>query len=143
MLIEQKNIIPKSDSGKNDPFDRNFAMQKFVAAIKALEDVIDRETSLLERRINPDFSDINARKARNLHILNRTMVELSKHLDENLNLEIENLLKMLKVKLERNSHILKIHLEAVGGLVNMLRSAFEAQETDGTYNPFLLNTGQF
>lgn len=146
MLTEEQSVttVPAPEKeNAGDSFGRNLAMQKFVAAVKALEDVVDHETGLLERHVNPDFADINARKTRGVRILNQTMAELAKYLDEDLNLEIESLLKMLKIKLERNSRVLKIHLEAVGELVNMLRSAFEAQETDGTYNPFSLNAGQF
>ncbi|RCL03161.1 MAG: hypothetical protein JSC189_000305 [Candidatus Tokpelaia sp. JSC189] len=146
MLTEEQNIITVPVPQRNnvgDSFSRNLIMQKFIAAVKALEDVIDHETGLLEQHVNPDFVDINSRKTRGIRILNQTMAELSKYLDEDLNLEIENLLKILKIKLERNSRVLKIHFEAVDELVNMLRSAFEAQETDGTYNPFSLNVGRF
>lgn len=146
MLTEEQSVTTVSAPERDnvgDSFGRNLTMQKFVAAVKALEDVVDHETGLLEQHVNPDFADINARKTRGVRILNQTIAELSKYLDEDLNLEIESLLKMLKIKLERNSRLLKIHLEAVGELVNMLRSAFEAQETDGTYHPFSLNTGQF
>lgn len=127
----------------DDPGAHRLAMQKFVVAVRALEDVIDHETGLLEQHQNPDFSDVNARKARGVRVLNQTMTDLAKFIDDDTRHEVETLLATLHGKLARNAQVLKIHLEAVGELAEMMQSAVEAQETDGTYNPFSLNAGKF
>jgi|GEM_PF-1241629 len=137
------NLSISEKDKPGDSCDYSLTMQKFVAAVKALEDVVDYETGQLEQHIDPDFADINARKARGVRILNQTMKELLKFLDDRKKHEAESLLQALQIKLQRNRELLEIHLEAVGELAEMMQSAIEAQETDGTYNPFSLNSGRF
>ncbi len=126
----------------NDPAARDVALARFAAVVNALEEVVDYETSALEQHQNPDYNDINARKARGLRDLNQSMTEVARYFDDSVENKVETLLNGLKKKLERNSQLLKIHLEAVTELSQMMQNAAREQETDGTYDPFTVNSGQ-
>jgi len=50
--------------------------------------------------------------------------------------DIQAQLDALQAKLSRNQHLLQTHMEAVNELVEMIHAAADAQETDGTYDPY-------
>jgi len=113
-------------------------MRKLTAAIRQVGDVVDYETQALGAHTNPDFNDIKARKARGLHVLTQLFSDGERaELDETCGQEIQFWLDQLQVKLTRNQELLQIHMEAVNELVEMIHAAAHAQETDGTYDPYL------
>lgn len=126
----------------DDPAARDIALARFAAVVNSLEEVVDYETSALEKHENPDYNDINARKARGLRDLNQSITDVARYFDDVVETKVETLLGGLKKKLERNSELLKIHLEAVTELSQMMQDAAREQETDGTYDPFTVNSGQ-
>ncbi|WP_412057553.1 flagellar protein FlgN [Bartonella sp. DGB2] len=126
---------------KKNPMASEFAMQKFAAAIEGLGEVVDYESDILESNGNPDYNKINARKTRGLRDLNQAMGEVSVYLNDNMEESIARLLQGLQKKLERNSDLLKIHLEAVSELSQMMQMAVRSEETDGTYDPFSVKIG--
>lgn len=126
----------------DDPAARDIALARFVAVVNSLEEVVDYETGALEKHENPDYNDINARKARGLRDLNQSITDVARYFDDVVETKVETLLGGLKKKLERNSELLKIHLEAVTELSQMMQDAAREQETDGTYDPFTVNSGQ-
>lgn len=142
-LAEQGNeIVPVAVKKHiDDPAQRSIAMTRFIAAINSLEEVVDYETDTLEKNENPDYNDINARKTRGLRDLNQSMSEIVTYMNKAVESEVETLLGRLKKKLERNSELLKIHLEAVSELSQMMQKAAREQETDGTYDPFSISNG--
>lgn len=126
----------------DDPAARDIALARFAAVVNSLEEVVDYETGALEKHENPDYNDINARKARGLRDLNQSITDVACYFDDVVETKVETLLGGLKKKLERNSELLKIHLEAVTELSQMMQDAAREQETDGTYDPFTVNSGQ-
>lgn len=126
----------------DDPAARDIALARFAAVVNSLEEVVDYETGALEKHENPDYDDINARKARGLRDLNQSITDVARYFDDVVETKVETLLGGLKKKLERNSELLKIHLEAVTELSQMMQDAAREQETDGTYDPFTVNSGQ-
>jgi len=112
-------------------------MRKLTAAFRQLGELIDYETQALCCHSNPDFNDINAKKARSL----QTLSQLSSEgegiaLDGSCKTDIQVQLDDLQAKLTRNQHLLQTHMEAVNELVEMIHAAADAQETDGTYDPY-------
>lgn len=144
-LTEQgKGLISSiTKKKKDDPIARVIAMSRFTAAVSSLEEVVDYETEALEKNQNPNFNDINARKTRGLRDLNQSMEEVAKYMNDMVKTELETLLSGLATKLERNSELLKVHLEAVSELSQMIQDAARQQETDGTYDPFSVNNGRY
>ncbi|AQS40923.1 MAG: Hypothetical protein BHV28_02000 [Candidatus Tokpelaia hoelldobleri] len=111
------------------------SMQKLTAAIRGLIEVVDHESGLLEQYRNPDYSEINARKARGIRVLNQTMTEYATELNEMERVEVEQHLATLQVRLDRNRVLLEMHLDAVGEMAQLLQQAYDEQEADGTYDP--------
>lgn len=144
-LTEQgKGLISSiTKQKKDDPVGRVIAVARFTAAVSSLEDVVDYETEALEKNQNPNFNDINARKTRGLRDLNQSMEEVAKYMNDMVKTELEILLRGLATKLERNSELLKVHLEAVSELSQMIQDAARQQETDGTYDPYSVNNGRY
>jgi len=111
-------------------------MRRLTASIKAIEDVLDYESEMLEKHENPDFSEIHARKERAIHAINLVCQE-NPQIDAPENKAfLADILEPLQVKLARNERVLKIHLDAVGELVELISSTAQAREADGTYSPF-------
>jgi len=111
-------------------------VQRLAASIKAMEDVLDYESEMLEKYDNPDFGEIHARKERAIHALNLICQENPQiGAVENKGF-IAQIIEPLQIKLVRNERILKIHLDAVGELVELISSTAQAREADGTYSPF-------
>jgi len=112
-------------------------MRKLTAAFRQLGELVDYETQALRTHSNPDFNDINAKKARSL----QTLSQLSSEgegiaLDESCKADIHAQLDELQAKLTCNQQLLQTHIEAVNELIGMIHAAADAQETDGTYDPY-------
>ncbi|GAA5107684.1 flagellar protein FlgN [Bartonella jaculi] len=114
----------------NDLIDREWAMTKFVAAVKGLAQVIDYESNMLESSGLPDYEEINLCKTRGLRDLNKSMSDIKRYMNEDIESEIESLLSDLQEKLRRNSELLQIHLGAVNDLSKAMQVATCARETD-------------
>ncbi|WP_297322661.1 flagellar protein FlgN [uncultured Bartonella sp.] len=139
---EQSQALTVEKKPIDDPAARDIALTRLAAVVNSLEEVVDYETGALERNENPDYNHINFRKTRGLRDLNQSMSEVARYFDNVVETKVETLLGGLKKKLERNSELLKIHLEAVGELSDMMQEAARERETDGTYDPFSINNGQ-
>lgn len=139
---EQNPALASVKAHIDDPAARDIALARFAAVVNSLEEVVDYETGALEKHENPDYNDINARKTRGLRDLNQSITDVARYFDNVVETKVETLLGSLKKKLERNSELLKIHLEAVTELSQMMQDAAREQETDGTYDPFTVNSGQ-
>jgi len=111
-------------------------VQRLTASIKTMEDVLDYESDMLEKYDNPDFADIHARKERAIHALNLICQENPQIGAVENKSFITQIIEPLQIKLVRNERILKIHLDAVGELVDLISSTAQARDTDGTYSPF-------
>ncbi|EJF78839.1 Uncharacterised protein [Candidatus Bartonella washoeensis] len=114
----------------NNLIDRDWAMTKFVAAVKGLVQVIDYESNMLESNGVPDYEEINSCKTRGLRDLNKSMSDIKRYMNEDIENEIESLLSDLQEKLHRNSELLQIHLGAVNDLSQAMQIAACTKETD-------------
>ncbi|CBI76129.1 conserved protein of unknown function [Bartonella clarridgeiae 73] len=140
---DDENITLKTKILNNNLIGRDWAMTKLTAAIKGLSEVVDYESNVLENHGVPDYEEINLRKTRGLRDLNKSMNDVKRYMDQDIEAEIQPLLTSLQDKLNRNSELLRIHLEAVRDLSRIMQVAARAEETDGTYDPVLVNAGRF
>jgi hypothetical protein len=103
-----------------------------LAAIDRLEQVVDQETEALRSGRPGDLRDFNARKSHGLLELSRAArgmeAEAKPHIDERL--------RKLRAKLDRNSAVLKTHLAAVQEVSSIMAGALREAESDGTYAEF-------
>ncbi|ATO57644.1 flagellar protein FlgN [Bartonella sp. 1-1C] len=142
LQYDDENVALKTKILNNNLIGRDWAMTKFNAAIKGLAEVVDYESNMLENHGAPDYEEINLRKTRGLRDLNKSMNDVKRYMDQDIEIEVQTLLTDLQEKLNRNSELLRIHLEAVRDLSQIIQVAVRAEETDGTYNPVLVNAGR-
>ncbi|ATP12764.1 hypothetical protein BHOIPH791_04830 [Bartonella henselae] len=136
------SFASKAKVFNNDLIDRDWAMTKFVAAVKNLAQVIDYESNMLENSGVPDYEEINVCKTRGLSDLNKSIGDIKRYMNEDIENEVESLLSDLQEKLRRNSELLKIHLDAVNDLSYAMQTASCTKEMDEISDPILLNIGR-
>ncbi|WP_102830536.1 flagellar protein FlgN [Bartonella bovis] len=136
-----ENVALKTKVLNNDLIGRDWAITKFMAAVKGLTEVVDYESNMLESHGIPDYEEVNLRKTRGLRDLNQSMKDVMRYMDQDVASKVESLLSDLQEKLLRNSELLQVHLEAVKELSQIMQTAVRAEETDGTYDPVLVNAG--
>ncbi|EJF98006.1 hypothetical protein MEI_01038 [Bartonella vinsonii subsp. arupensis Pm136co] len=114
----------------NNLIDRDWAMTKFVAAVKGLAQVVDYESNMLESSSVPDYEEINLCKIRGLRDLNKAISDIKRYMNEDIENEVESLLSDLQEKLHRNSELLQTHLDAVNDLSQSMQGgAARTKET--------------
>ncbi|WP_455478054.1 flagellar protein FlgN [Bartonella sp. B10] len=126
------NVETKAKVLDNDLIDRGWAMTKFVAAVKGLAQVIDYESNMLESSGVPDYEEISLCKTRGLRDLNKSMSDIKRYMNQDVENEVESLLTDLQEKLRRNSELLQIHLDAVNSLAHALQTTARTKLTDGS-----------
>ncbi|WP_345119272.1 flagellar protein FlgN [Bartonella pachyuromydis] len=119
----------------NNLIDRDWAMTKFVAAVKGLAQVVDYESNMLENSGVPDYEEINLCKIRGLRDLNKSISDVKRYMNEDIENEVESLLSDLQEKLHRNSKLLQTHLDAVNDLSQAIQIAARTKEVDGACEP--------
>ena len=105
------------------------AVVALVAALDRLEETIDAETSGLEAHRRVDLAELNSRKSRSLLELTR----LGRGLTASPDPALRERLARLQGKLKRNQTVLKLNLEAVREIGELLLGALGEAESDGTY----------
>lgn len=101
------------------------------AIIRRIEEAVDAETAAIRTDVNFDLKSSNARKSRYLYELNRA----TRGLDvEHVAPETRAGLARLREKLEINEQAILAHLNAVKEVANMLQTAIQHAENDGTYS---------
>ncbi|MET3560506.1 CII-binding regulator of phage lambda lysogenization HflD [Bartonella japonica] len=125
------SFASKAKALDNNLIDRNWAMTKFVAAVKSLAQVVDYESNMLENSGIPDYEEINSCKIRGLRDLNKSMNDVKRYMNEDIENEIESLLSDLQEKLHHNSELLQTHLNAINDLSQAIQITARAKETDG------------
>jgi hypothetical protein len=105
------------------------AFAAFAGALDRLEEIIDQETSTLEAHKPTDLPDFNRRKSCSLLELMRITRALPAAGDVGLRARLQRLRK----KLERNQSVLKLHLDAVREIGDLLVGALGEADSDGTY----------
>ncbi|AGF74903.1 hypothetical protein BAnh1_10340 [Bartonella australis AUST/NH1] len=128
---KNESVELKEKTLNNNLIGRDWAMTKFVAAVKGLAEVVDYESNMLESRGVPDYEEINLRKTRGLSDLNKSMSDMKRYMDQDIENEVEALLSDLQEKLHRNSELLQIHLDAVKNLSQVMEAANSTEKIDG------------
>ncbi|ALE02982.1 flagellar protein FlgN [Bartonella ancashensis] len=139
---DDNNEMLKTKPLDNELIGREWAITKFMAAVKGLAEVVDYESNMLESHGKPDYEEVNLRKTRGLRDLNQSMKDVVRYMDPEVESDIAHALADLQVKLQRNSELLQTNLEAVRELSQIMQMAARAEETDGTYDPALVNAGR-
>ncbi len=114
----------------NNLIDRDWAMTKFISAVKGLAQVIDYESNMLESSGVPDYEEINLCKIRGLRDLNKSMSDVKRYMNQDIENEVESLLSDLQEKLLRNSELLQTHLGAINDLSRAMQIAGRVKETE-------------
>ncbi|WP_455476812.1 flagellar protein FlgN [Bartonella sp. B41] len=135
-------VAPKATVLGNDLIDRDWAMKKFVAAVKGLAQVIDYESNMLESNGIPDYEEVSLCKTRGLRDLNKSMSDVKRYMNQDIENEVKTLLSDLQEKLHRNSELLQSHLVAVNDLFHDMQGASSLKETDKIYDPVLIGIGR-
>ena len=100
-------------------------------AVARLMRLLDRETTGLRSRQQVDLNDLGDRKNQALLELSR----ISRRLDaEAVDPELRAQLDALRGKLDENRSVLKLHLQAVRQVADILANAIRDAESDGTYS---------
>jgi flagellar biosynthesis/type III secretory pathway chaperone len=100
-------------------------------ALTRLEEVISEETMALEARHSIDLQEFNRRKSRSLLELTRIIRGLPTNImDDGLRQRLDR----LRLGLNRNKELLRIHLAAAQEIAEVLAGAIGEAESDGTYD---------
>jgi hypothetical protein len=123
---------PRSDAAASDQSSTHpSASVALRNAAARLIQLLDRETTALRRREPVEMDELCDRK-------NQALLELSRigrRLEgESLDPELRSLLVELRKKLDENRSVLKLHLQAVGEVADILATAIRDAESDGTYS---------
>ncbi|RVC79437.1 hypothetical protein EN745_15975 [Mesorhizobium sp. M4A.F.Ca.ET.022.05.2.1] len=102
-----------------------------AAIIGRIEEAVDEETAGIRASTGFDLKASNARKSRYLYELTRAMKGANEI--EFLEQHREGLAR-LRQKLAKNEAAILAHLNAVNEVANLLKSAIQRAEADGTYS---------
>lgn len=100
-----------------------------AGALDRLEEIIEQETATMEARLPADLPDLNRRKSCSLLELMRIMRTMPAEPDGGMKTRLNG----LKIKLERNRSLLKLHLDAAREIGDLLVGALGEADSDGTY----------
>lgn len=102
-----------------------------LRAVERTEDLLDEETRALENRRVIDLVSFVRRKNQSLLEITRAARALK---DFEVEPAVTDRLTGLKDKLERNQAVLRLHLEAVREVAELLAKAARDVDSDGTYS---------
>ena len=101
------------------------------SAIERLEEAVDQETAALRARVSFDLKEFNDRKSMGLLELTRAMRQIEgTPPDQALTARLVG----LRDKLDVNSAVLKLHLDAVREVSATMAEAIRDADSDGTYS---------
>lgn len=108
--------------------------------VNGLREIVALETSALKNNQVVDLADFNARKSHGLLELTRALRARGQHAlsDEN-----QQNLRELREHLAVNEGLLKVHLEAVQEIADVMTTAINESESDGTYSASVQNVANF
>lgn len=111
--------------------DETGVLASLIRTIERLEETLEQETAGLRSRAPIDLKDFNNRKTHGLLELTRVM----RHLDRgSLSPSVAARLSALRISLEVNQRVVKMHLEAVREVSAIVADAIREAESDGTYS---------
>jgi hypothetical protein len=112
---------------------------RLVAIIEHLSEVVGEETNHLRRGAAIDLKVANDRKSQALLELTRALRQVDPAAARDP--AVAARLAELRLKLEDNQAVLKLHLEAVREVSNIVCAAIRHAESDGTYSPSIRKPG--
>jgi hypothetical protein len=108
------------------------------SALVRLEEAVEQETAALRARASVDLKEFHERKSQGLLELTRAM----RHIDGGTPTpSLMQRLSSLRARLETNSALLKLHLDAVREISAVMTDAIRDAESDGTYSRPIHNSG--
>ena len=110
-----------------------------MRTIERLKETLEQETAGLRARAQLDLKDFNTRKTHGLLELTRAMRHLAKG---GMTEAVAARLSALRVSLEINQSVVKMHLEAVREVSTIVADAIRDAESDGTYSVSIGRTAQ-
>jgi hypothetical protein len=102
-----------------------------AAIISRIEQTVDEETASIRTDMNFDLKTSNARKSRYLYELNKAMKGAG---SGQLVAEQREAILRLREKLAKNQAAILAHLNAVTEVAQLIQSAIQRHEADGTYS---------
>ena len=128
-LVQARKPRPTSVKAPED--ETGGVLASLIRTIERLEETLEQETAGLRSRAPIDLKDFNNRKSHGLLELTRVM----RHLDRgSLAPAVAARLSALRISLEVNQRIVKMHLEAVREVTAIVADAIREAESDGTYS---------
>lgn len=106
------------------------ADEVIMRAVIRLIEVVDQETIALRDHTATNLSEFNARKAHGLLELDRAVTLLN---GAQPSTAIMALLRELRDKLDANSRMLSMHIEAVREIAGVIADTIREADSDGTY----------
>jgi hypothetical protein len=104
-----------------------------VKILQRVEKLVDQETMALKSRAPIDYREFNNGKSQALLELNLAIRSLGA---ATLDAELIERLKGLRGKLENNRVVLRMHLEAVREIANVVSETIKDSDWDGTYSQY-------
>ena len=115
----------------------------FINAVERLEQLLDKETTMLIEHQPITFDDFNHKSRHGLLELSRAM-DAMRGLDrDSRSHDPKAPLTRLRMKLQKNLVTLQTHLDAVGTIAAIIARAMHEHESDGTYTPELGEKSSF
>ena len=112
---------------------------RLAAIIAHLSEVVGEETAHLRRGAAVDLKVANDRKSQALLELTRALRQVEPSVARDA--AVAARLAELRSRLEQNQAILKLHLEAVREVSNIVCAVIRHAESDGTYSPSIRKHG--
>lgn len=106
--------------------------------LQRVEKLVDRETAALRSRAAIDFKAFNNGKSQALLELSLAVRSLGA---TRLDAELIERLKILRGKLDTNRVVLRMHLDAVREVANVVSETIQDSERDGTYSQYVGSAG--
>ena len=141
MLMDQHDAAPSASlpalaTSATTPRHRRMqapaaTLTTLLRAVERTEDLLDEETFALKDRRAIDLVSFIRRKNQSLLEITRAARALS---DYEVGPAVTDRLAGLKDRLERNQAVLRLHLEAVREVAELLAKAARDADSDGTYS---------
>lgn len=107
-------------------------MMEFSRVVQQLGKLLDEETAALQRGDRVSLADYNYRKSHGLLEITRAMPSVSPNA-ANIP-QFTAMMTDFRAKLEKNRRIVKLHLDAVQEVAEVLSDAIRSCDSDGTYS---------
>ena len=109
------------------------------SAVERLEEAVEQETAALQSRTAFDLKEYNDRKSRGLLELTRAMRLIDGMAPD---ARLITRLASLRTKLDVNSAVLRLHLDAVREISSAMAEAIREADSDGTYSRPIAGRGR-